>query len=198
MNGRIFSVPGLDDEPFEGDMPLDPVSESQARSSLHGKEYDAQAREYLEGLGAQIVDLFPHPFGYRLDFLVEGANGCRFYVDAHGSPDQTDRPQAGLRRQDTVLKFGYKAFHMSLNRAAHPLVVLTSHLPKPGSSSFYLLAELGIDNRLWDAVATVGDLGGLQRLSRYFDDTPVLTEPLPAPWRARAQPFEFDFDDDGP
>ena len=105
MNDRLFLVPDLDEragELYEGDLPPDPVSESQARSSWHGKEFDAEARAYLEGLGATIVETFPRPFGYRLDFLVEGLSGDRYYVDAHGTPDRTDRSQAGLRRQDTA------------------------------------------------------------------------------------------------
>lgn len=116
---RLFEPPDETAELFEEPAQPDPVSESQARGSLHGKEFDALAMEFLEQAGATIVTLYPRVCDYRLDALVAGTNGARFYVDAHGSPDRTDRSQAGLRRQDTVLKLGFKA--MRLHAAAAPM-----------------------------------------------------------------------------
>ncbi len=185
---RLFEPPDEAPELFEEPAPPDPVSESQARSSLHGKEYDALAIGSLEGAGATIIERYPRVFGYRLDALVEGANGARYYVDAHGSPDRTDRPQAGLRRQDTVLKLGFKAMRLQAHRCPHPLLVLTSHMPRPGTSSAYLLSELA--DSVLDVVATVGDLAGLRRLARYLTDVPASSTPLPAPWRVVSISFD--------
>ena len=193
---RLFQPDNDDDtEPFE-DLPPDPVSESQARSSLHGREFDAVAFELLEACGARIVEPYPRVSKYRLDALVEGENGGRFYVDAHGTPDRSDRSQAGMRRQDTMLKFGFKAMRLHARHCPHPLILVTSHMPKPSSSSAFLLTELA--DVLWDAVATTGDLAGQQRLRRYFQGPPVDT-PLEAPWRAlpaEQEAFPFDAIDD--
>lgn len=182
----LYEVPqggpdGDESEPFEELPAADPVSESQARSSLHGKEFDAEAFEYVEKCGATILDTYVYVEGYRLDALIEGANGQRFYLDAHGTPDRADRSTAGMRRQDTMLKFGFKALRLRDRRCAHPLLLVTSHMPKPGTSSSYLLTEL--NDALFDAVATVGDFGGMQRLRTYFTG-PTPPQPLPAPWRA--------------
>lgn len=206
MSPQLFAIDGGaedegGDELFE-DLPADPASESQARSTLHGKEFDAEALELLESLGATLVEEYPKVDGYPLDFLVEGPNGRRLLVDARGTPDRTDRGKAGLRRQDTVLKFGFKALRLADRGCPHPLVLITSHLPRPGSSSAFLLSEL--NDALLDVVATVGDLAGRRRLHHYLtaDLPPGLIEPLPAPWREVQLDFDFtvgadELDDEG-
>jgi hypothetical protein len=184
VTGQLFAVDPADDEATElfEDLPPDPVSEAQARSSLHGREFDEEAFAFVESLGARVVDRYVRVFGYRLDGLIEGANGRRFYLGASGTPDRTDRPQAGMRRQDTMLKFGFKALRLAQRGCPHPLLLVTSHLPKPATSSAYLLGELA--EVLFDAVATTGDLAGQQRLRSYFVDVPPPSDPLAAPWRA--------------
>lgn len=198
MSPQLFSVPAGGDaddaaEEFE-DLPPDPASESQARSTLHGKEFDALALEFLEEMGATLVERYPRVESYTLDFLVEGANGRRFLVAAHGTPDRTERTKAGLRRQDTMLKFGFKALRLAQRGCPHPLLLVTSHMPKPGSSSEFLLSEL--NDVLLDAVPVVGDLPGRQRLHHYFsaDLPPGPVAPLAAPWRAVQLGLDFDFD----
>ncbi|HMQ25688.1 MAG TPA: hypothetical protein PKA98_06850, partial [Acidimicrobiales bacterium] len=117
MTPQLFVVEGGADDGGDADLfedlPADPASESQARSTLHGKEFDAEAVELFESLGATVVEHYPKVDGYPLDLLVEGLNGRRFLVDARGTPDRTDRGKAGLRRQDTVLKFGFKAMRLA-------------------------------------------------------------------------------------
>ena len=194
MTPQLFAVPGEpageSGEVFE-DLPPDPASESQARSSLHGKEFDAEALELLESLGATLVEEYPKVDGYPLDFLVEGPNGRRLLVDARGTPDRTDRGKAGLRRQDTVLKFGFKAMRLAARGCPYPLVLVTSHLPRAGSSSAFLLSEL--NDSLLDVVATVGDMAGRRRLQHYLTaDLPAgPIEALPAEWREVQLDFDF-------
>ena len=180
-------------EPFEELPEADPVSESQARSSLHGREFDAEAFEYVEKCGATIVEAYIHVDGYPLDALIEGSNGARFYLDAHGTPDPTDRRTAGLRRQDTMLKFGCKALRLRDRKCRYPLLLVTSHLPKKGTSSSFLLTEL--NDALFDVVATVGDFAGQQRLRQYFTGPPP-PEPLPAPWREVQLELDIRLEDD--
>lgn len=186
---NLFSVP--DETPADEyeDLPPDAASESQARSTLHGKEFDALAFAFLEAMGATILDRYTKVDGYPLDALIEGENGQRFYVDGRGTPDRADRPKAGLRRQDTVLKFGFKAIRLVQRGCPHPLLLLTSHMPKAGSSSEFLLSELS--EVLLDAVPIVGDLPGRQRLQHYLTtDEPIMA--LPAPWRAVQLGLDFD------
>jgi hypothetical protein len=189
---RLFTSPDVDDELFE-ELPTDPVSESQARSSRHGREFDIEAFEWLEAAGATVVERYPVVLGYRLDALIEGTNGRRFYVDAHGTPDRTDRPNAGLRRTDTMLKAGFKALRLHQRHCEHPLLLVTSHMPRGGKSAFFL-AELS--EAIFDAFA-IGDSFGLQRLHSYLTDVPARTHPGYCPWRA-VQPSLLDdpFGDD--
>lgn len=197
MTPQLFVVEGgADDDGVGGpdlyeDLPADPASESQARSTLHGKEFDAEALELLESLGATVLEEYPKIDGYPLDFLVEGPNGRQLLVDARGTPDRTDRSKAGLRRQDTVLKFGFKAMRLADRGCPHPLVLITSHLPRPGSSSAFLLSEL--NDSLLDVVATVGDMAGRRRLQHYLtaDLPPGPIAALPAEWREVQLDFDF-------
>ena len=85
----LFPVPPCGDDPlYEGDLPPDPVSESQARASRDGREFDIEAFEYLERAGARMVQTRVRVGGHPLDAIVEGTNGLRFHVDAHGTPDR--------------------------------------------------------------------------------------------------------------
>lgn len=196
MNFKLFgSEPDDTGADLYEDLPPDPVSESQARSSLHGREFDEEAFGFLEALGARVIDRYVRVDGYPLDAEIEGANGKRFLVDAHGTPDRTDRSQAGMRRQDTMLKFGFKALRLQQRRCRLPILLITSHLPKPGTSSAYLLTEL--KDALFDAVATVGDFAGQQRLQTYFNDVPPPAKPLAAPWRAVQLELDIDLFDEG-
>jgi hypothetical protein len=175
--------PPLERQPYEGDLDPDPVSESQARASRDGREFDVEAFEYLERAGAQVIQKHFRVDGYPLDALVEGGNGARFYIDAHGTPDRTSRPQAGMRRQDTMLKFGCKAYHWKAQDLVPRLILVTSHMPTAKMASARTLQDLGRANALWDAVQVTGDLQGFHRLQKYFTSEPPCEQPLPAPWR---------------
>jgi len=183
-------------EDFEEDLPPDPVSPAQARSSLHGKEFDAEAEEFLIQAGGRVLERNLKVLGFPMDFLVEGTNGSRYYVDGHGTPDQTDRPQAGMRRTDTMLKFGFKTICLVAERCPHPIILLTSHMPKDGSESAFYLSKLS--EALWDAIPTVGDRQAFHRLHAYLTSQPSPTRPIEAAWRLGIQQgFSFVFDPEG-
>ena len=186
---RLFPVEeGPERKLYEGDLDPDPVSESQARSSRDGREFDIEAFDYLEKAGATIVDRYLLVGGYRFDALVEGVSGKRFLVAAHGSPDRTPRAQAGMRRQDTALKFGYRALILAGRPDHHPLLLLTSHMPTEELSAAQILRDVARAKALWDAVQ-VPDLAGFRRLQRYFGEDPP-EEPLEAPWRQTQLSFD--------
>lgn len=182
---RLFR-PALEPEvAFEEDLPADPVSEAQARSSLHGKEFDFLAEEFLASAGGQVLERHLQVLGFPMDFLIEGTNGKRFYVDGHGTPDRTVRAQAGMRRTDTMLKFGFKVLCLKEAGCAYPVILLTSHLPSETSSAAFYLSKLSA--ALWDAIAISGDRAGFARLQSYLRQVPALEQPIESGWRLGIQ-----------
>src|SRR5581483_9045469 len=118
--------------------------------------------------------------GYQFDAIVEGVSGARFLVAAHGSPDRTVRTQAGMRRQDTALKFGFRALIAARRADALPLLLLTSHMPTPELSAARILRDLDREGALWDAIQ-VPDFEGFRRLQAYFGPA-APQQRLPASW----------------
>lgn len=165
--------------PFEQLPPVDAHFQSRARRE--GELYDEVALEHLVAAGA-VVERGRHKIEhYPVDARIATPNGGRFLVAAHGNFD--DGSQPGLRRTDTVAKVFQRAVMLHA-KGAFPLIVVTSHLPKPGSTTAYHLADLHSRLGPWlvDVVATTGDLAGFHRLRRFFADAPRPRQPRPAPW----------------
>ena len=152
----------------------------QGRAKREGTEFKIHALEYLDAIGCEVLVGRHHVAAYPVDGLVLTPNGQRLLVAAHGVFD--DSAQAGLRRTDTVHKLGHRAHALHRRRAAR-MVVVTSHLPGPGTAAARYLADLHDDLGDWlvDVIATVGDLGGRQRFAR-FATRPIIVPPAPAPW----------------
>jgi hypothetical protein len=174
---RLFEVPKSSfQEPYEN-LP-DQTAYFQARASAAGADFKQMAKEWISQAGGAIeadkMMVGVHP----VDALIRGRNGARYLLLARGTPD--GGPKAGLRRSDTVLKMGCRAV-MIARRTDLPILVVTSHLPAPGSSAGQILADLHSD--IFDVAALEGDLHGYQRIHRYLTEVPPPTSPLPAPWR---------------
>jgi hypothetical protein len=182
-DARLFSLPPAS-EPYEGDLP-EASSPFQARAVSEGADFDDLAFTYLESAGATIEEVGPRIEGIPVDALIKGANGASFLVAAHGTIDE--KSKAGLRRVDTVHKVGHRAF--LLPEDAPPLLVVTSHLPRAGSKAAFYLARSA--DRIFDVVATTGDLPGFWRLKRYLTETPAPTAPDAAAWRLVVQQGEL-------
>jgi len=165
--------------PYEQLPPVDAHFQSRARRE--GELFDEVALEHLAAAGA-VVETERHKIcHYPVDARIVAPNGGRYLVAAHGNFDEGSQP--GLRRPDTVAKIAQRAVMLHA-KGALPLIVVTSHLPKPDSATAHHLADLHALLGPWlvDVVATVGDLGGFHRLQRFFADVPRPREPSPAPW----------------
>lgn len=182
-DARLFSLPAVA-EPYEGDVP-DGSSPFQARAVAEGADYDDIAFTYLESAGATIEQVGAQIEGIPIDAIVKGTNGKRFLIAAHGTIDE--KRKAGLRRVDTVHKVGHRAF--LLPEGAPPLIVLTSHLPQSGSKAAFYLAKSG--DRIFDVVATTGDLPGFWRLKRHLTADPPPETAGDAAWRVVVQQGEL-------
>jgi hypothetical protein len=179
MSPSALAPAGPIPAPFEQLPPVDAHFQSRARRE--GELFDDVALEHLVAAGAT-VEVERHKIEhYPVDGRILCRNGRRLLVAAHGSFDEGSQP--GLRRTDTVAKVSQRAVMLHA-KGALPLVVVTSHLPRPGSATAFHLADLHALLGPWlvDVVATTGDLAGFHRLRRYFSDVPRPQESGPAPW----------------
>ena len=103
----------------------------QARASREGKAAQALAEELLRETGFTIVakNQRVRGTGVVINFIATDAAEVEWYFDVSGAFTST---RGGLLRTDTVWKSLGRA--QALARAEkRPLVLLTSHLPRPGS-----------------------------------------------------------------
>ena len=185
---HLFEVPTTDSEaPYE-DLP-EVYAAFQALASAAGADFKQMAREWIVQAGGEIEAERISFDSYPADGLVRGQNGARFVLLARGTPD--DGPRAGLRRNDTVLKMGCRAV-MIARRTTLPILVVTSHLPYPGSRAGRIIADLHED--IFDLAATVGDLAGFRRFHRHLTGAGASAEPPVSVWRSGLvrQPTLFD------
>jgi hypothetical protein len=164
--------------PYEQLPPVDAHFQSRARRE--GELFDEVALDHLMAAGAA-VDLGRHKIEhYPVDARIVTPNGGRYLVAAHGNFDEGSQP--GLQRTDTVAKVFQRAVMLHA-KGALPLIVVTSHMPKPGSATSHHLADLHALLGPWlvDVVAVTGDFAGFHRLQRLFTDVPR-SNPSPASW----------------
>jgi hypothetical protein len=160
----------------------------QTHARACGEEYKTTATTYLRRSGAQLddisrVDIFP------VDGAIITTNGTRIVWMANGCFDEGRH--AGLRRTSTVEKLLGRAYALHAI-GAPPMLLVTSHLPNPGSQSAHLLgrASEALNGWLVDVIATTGDLAGYQRLTHIINNN--LTPSLGAPWRYDTKPAALD------
>ena len=86
MTPQLFVIDGGDGddedpgafEEFE-DLPPDTASESQARSTLHGKEFDALALAFLEEMGATVVERY-EVYSVHQQAMAQSAHGHHRFI----------------------------------------------------------------------------------------------------------------------
>ena len=163
--------------------PSDPADNFQARASQQGKVAQDIARKVLEDAGFTVVKkgYRPRGLGVQFSFLVDDAAGQQWYVDVTGAFTTT---RGGLLRTDSVWKALGRALvlRQELEREGLDgpprLLLLTSHLPKPGSEGDKALHAAGTAS-FWDAIEMLSE-DGRTRLSAYATGT--VDRPLPGFW----------------
>ena len=177
---RLAPAPPAASAPYEDLPPVD--AHFQSRAWREGTLYDDIALAHLAAAGAEVERGRHKIEHYPVDARIATPNGGRYLVAAHGNIDE-DGSQPGLQRVDTVAKVVQRAVMLHA-KGALPLIVVTSHLPKPQSAAAHHLADLHSLLGPWliDVVATTGDLAGFHRLRRLFGDLPRPRQPEPAPW----------------
>ncbi len=164
---------------------LDPSDNFQARATKEGKAAQRIAQGTLESAGFTIEKRAHRVKGTGAQFnlLATDTMGNPWYVDVSGAFTTT---RGGLRRTDTVWKTLGRALVLresfQQDEASAPpvrLLLLTSHLPRPGSEGDKALHTAGKSGAFWDAIEMYDD-AGRERLAAYA--TGEADRPLPGFW----------------
>jgi site-specific DNA-methyltransferase (adenine-specific) len=171
---KIDSIRAATDEPTESIEPpaVDPSDDFQARATREGKAAQQIAQDTLEAAGftVQKRSYRVKGTGAQFNFLATDQADNPWYVDVSGAFTTT---RGGLRRTDTVWKTLGRALVLRESQQlddpnAPPirLLLLTSHLPQPGSEGDKALRAAGKGGAFWDAVEMLND-NGRKRLAAY-------------------------------
>jgi site-specific DNA-methyltransferase (adenine-specific) len=164
---------------------LDGNDDFQARASREGKVAQQIARTVLERADFQVVgqNVKARGLGVTINLKALDADGRPWNFDVTGAFTTT---RGGLLRTDSVWKSLGKALVLANNGYGSgaengPVVLLTSHLPRPGSDGDRALRKAG-PNAFFDAIEMLSD-AGQERLAEYA--TGRHRRPLPGFWTER-------------
>jgi site-specific DNA-methyltransferase (adenine-specific) len=152
--------------------PVDDTHEHfQQRAAAEGKAAPALAASMVSDAGFRVVGIKRRLRGLGVDvsLVAYDAEGQLWLFDVSGAFTTT---RSGLHRTDTLLRTLGKAQVIANagDRLGHlhgaPLVLLTSHLPPPGSDGDRALRVAG-PTTFFDAVEMLDDGAGLARLRTY-------------------------------
>jgi DNA modification methylase len=163
--------------------------ESEQRAVAQGKSIQTMAEGVLADAGFRFVARKRRLRGLGVDvsLVMADAGGHPWMFDVSGAFTTT---RSGLRRADTLLRTLGKANVIANGRdrlggdlAAAPLVLLTSHLPPPGSDGDLALRAAG-PAAFFDAVEMLDDGEGFARLRAYASGASGQRDAaLPGFWR---------------
>jgi site-specific DNA-methyltransferase (adenine-specific) len=141
-----------------------PPTHFQARSTYEGKAAQAFAQTVLEEAGFTVVkkNYKLRRAGVQFNFLATDQQGVQWCVDVSGGFTTT---RGGLLRTDSVWKALGRALVLRETEERAPLLLLTSHLPKPGSEGDKAIRAVG-PGTIWDAI-DMRDPLGQRRLALY-------------------------------
>jgi len=150
---------------------LPPGDDFQARASAEGKVAQEIARDVVERAGFQIMgrNVRARGLGVTINLVALDALGQPWNFDVTGAFTTT---RGGLLRTDSVWKslgrasvLTYNGYGSSADAVHGPLVLLTSHLPRPGSDGDRALRKAG-PSAFFDAIEMLSD-DGRARLRAY-------------------------------
>lgn len=129
------------------------LSNRQAAASRQGAEFESAVELLLKVEGWEIkARHWRHPeVDVEIDFVATAPNGQTWWVECKGSWEAS---RNGLERTDTLKKAIGSAAILRLLDDRYPYMVITSHLPRLGTSGDRWLT-LAL-NTYFDAVRVVG------------------------------------------
>jgi site-specific DNA-methyltransferase (adenine-specific) len=140
-----------------------PAGELEARAIEEGRAAQGIAEQVVERAGFRVVDRNRRlrSLGLVIGLVAEDQDGGTWHFDVTGAFSTT---RGGLARTETVWRSLGRA-HVLANNEVRPVVLLTSHLPKPKSEGDQALRAAG-PAAFFDAVDMLGD-EGQERLAKY-------------------------------
>ena len=152
----------------------------QARAAREGKAAQAIAEGVLSGAGFRVTEKNSRPrgLGVTVGLIALDGQDVPWYFDVTGAFTTT---RGGLLRADVMWRSLVRASVLVKNGRV-PVVLLTSHLPRPGSEADLALRALG-PGVVFDAVEMLSDAQG-ERLRSYAEGGHV-SRPLPGFWTER-------------
>jgi site-specific DNA-methyltransferase (adenine-specific) len=158
----------------------------QARATMEGKAAQQFAEEVIERAGFDVVakNTRLRGLGVVVNLVGRDESGGHWYFDVSGAYTTT---RGGLLRTDTVWKALGRAHVFGVNRASRkdlagrPYVLISSHLPRPGSEGEAALRAVGSE-AVFDVIEMTSP-DDFERLRRYACGDQ--TTPLPGFWRER-------------
>lgn len=160
---------------------VDDEENFQARATREGKAAQKLALERLTEAG--FTDIEDNKrikgTGVTVNFIAKDALDQTWFFDVSGA---FTSHRGGLLRTDTVWKSLGRAFALRGKHSATPVVLLTSHLPKPKSEGDIAIRAAG-PNGIFDAISLLS-ADGLERL-RHYRDNGAGEGALPGFWSAQ-------------
>ncbi|HET9732969.1 MAG TPA: site-specific DNA-methyltransferase [Acidimicrobiales bacterium] len=166
-----------------GEIADDAPPDSRARANKEGKAAQAIAEDALGEAGFRILhkNARQRGLGVAVSFVALDADDTPWYFDVSGAFTAT---RDGLLRTDTLWKSLGRA-NVLVAQSKRPLVLLTSHLPKPRSEGDMALRAVG-PGVVFDALELLSDTDR-QRLKVYAAGARS-TRPLPGFWDPKEIP----------
>ncbi len=152
------------------------ASETPAAIEHKGQAAPTLVREHLEAAGFKEIKENHRVRGLGITLTAAtDAKGHRWYFDLAGA---FTTHRGGMLRNDAVWKVLGRA-HVLANNDVGPVVIVTPHLPRPGSEGAKALRAAG-PRAFFDAIELL-DTDSVERLARYGRGVNV-TRPLPGYW----------------
>ena len=159
----------------------DSAEHFQAKATREGKAAQKLALERLIDAGFTSIEENKRikGTGVVVNFIAKDSLDQAWFFDVSGA---FTSHRGGLLRTDTVWKSLGRAFALRGKHSQTPVVLLTSHLPKPGSEGDAALRAAG-PNGIFDAISMLSP-DGLARL-RHYHERGAGDGPIPGFWTAQ-------------
>ena len=143
----------------------------QRRSSMIGHAFGKMCDITLEGQGWELRGREHIAIaGIEVDQVADNQHGISFFFEYKGS---TEGSRPGLRRTDSTKKALCNAFLLQ-GLGIGPYVIITSHMPLPGSDSAVMLEQAG--KAVFDVIC-LSNPKDVARLREYWTWEDDMTQP---------------------